>query len=66
MRGEVSSVKEDVAQLKLDIAGVRTEIVESRGVAREDLKSLKAQMYRLLLVQATVIVGLILGLQRLM
>ncbi|MDE0651886.1 MAG: hypothetical protein OXI12_16255 [Gammaproteobacteria bacterium] len=42
------------AELKADIAGLRGEFVT------------KAQMYRLLLVQATVIVGLVVGLQQLL
>lgn len=47
---------------RADVATLNHEIAEVRG----DIKNLKAQMYRLLLVQATVIVGLIVGLQRLL
>ena len=50
--------KADIAdlrtELKADIDGLRTEFVT------------KAQMYRLLLVHATVVVGLIVGLQQLL
>ncbi len=47
---------------RADVATLNHEIAEVRG----DIKNLKAQMYRMLLVQATVIVGLIVGLQRLL
>ena len=76
-RAEIAGLRDET---KTEIAGLRDELkvesVERRGdvarLSREitdvrgDIKNLKAQMYRLLLVQATVIVGLIVGLQRLL
>ncbi len=75
-----TELKAEIADCRAEIAGLRDELkvesVERRGdvarLSREiadvrgDIKNLKAQMYRLLLVQATVIVGLIVGLQRLL
>ena len=54
--------KSESAELKREVARLGREVAEARG----DVKSLKAQMYRLLLVQATVIVGLVVGLERLL
>ena len=54
-------LKVESTERRADVARLNHEISEVRG----DIKSLKAQMYRLLLVQATVIVGLIVGLQQL-
>ena len=76
-RAEIAGLRDET---KTEIAGLRDELkvesVERRGdvarLSREiadvrgDIKNLKAQMYRLLLVQATVIVGLVVGLQRLL
>ena len=55
-------LKVESAERRADITKVSREIAD----VREDIKNLKAQMYRLLLVQATVIVALIVGLQRLL
>ncbi len=77
LRGEIAELRDQTmagfAQLRdelrvesperrADVATLNHEIAEVRG----DIKNLKAQMYRMLLVQATVIVGLIVGLQRLL
>ena len=55
-------LKVESGERRADVARLSREIGEVRG----DIKNLKAQMYRLLLVQATVIVGLVVGLQRLL
>lgn len=54
LRTESARRREDFARLSSDIAQVRA-----------DLADLKALMYRLLLVQTIVIVGLVVGLERL-
>ncbi len=75
VRGEIATLREETRAgfvavrgemnvMKAEIADLRTEIVKVRSACHDDIKSLKAQMYGLLLAQATVIVGLILGLQR--
>ena len=64
-RAEIAELRDD---LKVESAERRADVTKlSREIAdvREAIKNLKAQMYRLLLVQATVIVALIVGLQRL-
>ena len=63
-------------ELKADIDGLRTELKADIAAVRAELKAgidglrsefvTKAQMYRLLLVHATVVVGLIVGLQQLL
>ena len=72
--------KADIAdlrtELKADIDGLRTELKADIADVRAELKAgidglrtdfvTKAHMYRLLLVQATVIVGLVVGLQQLL
>ena len=65
LKAEIAELRDD---LKVESTKRRADITKlSREIAdvREDIKNLKAQMYRLLLVQATVIVGLVVGLQRL-
>ena len=62
MAGLRDELQAESAERRTDVAKLNHEIGEVRG----DIKNLKAQMYRLLLVHATVIVGLILGLQRLL
>ena len=65
LKAEIAELRDD---LKMESTERRADITKlSREIAdvREDIKNLKAQMYRLLLVQATVIVGLVVGLQRL-
>ncbi|MXW10086.1 MAG: hypothetical protein F4X47_09100 [Gammaproteobacteria bacterium] len=52
-------------EFKADIAGVRAELKADIAGLRGEFVT-KAQMYRLLLVQATVIVGLVVGLQQLL
>jgi len=52
-------------ELKGDIDGLRTELKGGINGLRSEFVT-KAQMYRLLLVQATVIVGLVVGLQQLL
>ena len=72
VRAEVDGVrtelKTDIAdlrtELKTDIADLRTELKTDIDGLRTELVT-KAQMYRLLLVHATVVVGLIVGLQQL-
>ena len=56
-----SETRSEFAELRKELVKLGREVADSRG----DVKTLRAQMYRLLLVQATVIVGLILGLQQL-
>ena len=69
LKADIAGVR---AELKADIAGVRAEIDGLRTELKADIDGLrtefvtKAQMYRLLLVQATVIVGLVVGLQQLL
>jgi len=65
MRTEFAAVREEMGVMKADIADLRTELVKVRSACLDELKSLKAHMYGLLLAQATLIVGLIVGLQRL-
>jgi len=66
LKGEIAGLRDGLqaesAERRTDVAKLNHEIAEVRG----DIKNLKAQMYRLLLVHATVIVGLILGLQQLL
>jgi len=68
-KADIAEVKVEIAALevsaKADIADLRTELVKVRSACLDELKSLKAHMYGLLLAQATLIVGLIVGLQRL-
>ena len=66
MRTEFAAVREEMAVMRADMADLKTEIVKVRSASRDDTKSLKAHMYGLLLAQATLIVGLIAGLQRLL
>ena len=65
MKTEIAQLRDELkvesTERRADFAKLSREIAEVRG----DIKNLKAQMYRLLLVQATVIVGLIVGLQQL-
>ena len=65
MKTEIAQLRDELkvesTERRADVARLSREIAEVRG----DIKNLKAQMYRLLLVQATVIVGLIVGLQQL-
>ena len=53
------------ARLEQQIGALRTELRSEIAEVRLSVESLKATMYRLLLAQAAVIVGLIYGLQRL-
>ena len=64
LREESAGMRGDIAQLGQEMAELRSEISEVRLHARGHVT--KAQMYRLLLVQATVIVGLVVGLQQLL
>ena len=80
LKGDIADVRAEVdglrTQLKADIAAVRTELKADIADVRAELKAgidglrsefvTKAQMYRLLLVHATVVVGLIVGLQQLL
>ena len=66
MRTEFAAVRKEMDVMKADIADLKTEIVKVRSSCHDDIKSLKAHMYGLLLAQATLIVGLIVGLQRLL
>ena len=54
------------AKLEQQIGAVRTELRSEIAEVRLSVESLKATMYKLLLAQAAVIVGLIVGLQRLL
>lgn len=66
VKAEISQLRDELkvesTERRADVTRLSREIADVRG----DIKNLKAQMYRLLLVQATVIVGLIVGLQRLL
>ncbi|MDE2795235.1 MAG: DUF1640 domain-containing protein [Gemmatimonadota bacterium] len=66
VRGEIAEVRKDMNAMKADIADLKTGLVKVRSGCHDDIKSLKAQMYGLLLAQATLIVGLVVGLQRLL
>ena len=73
LKADIDGVR---TELKADIDGVRTELKADIADLRTELKAdidglrtefvTKAQMYRLLLVHATVVVGLIVGLQQLL
>ena len=54
------------AKLEQQIGSLRTELRSEIAEVRLSVESLRATMYKLLLAQAAVIVGLILGLQRLL
>lgn len=54
------------ARLKQQISGLRTELRSEIAEVRLSVERLRASMYKLLLAQAAVIVGLIFGLQRLL
>ena len=66
VREEIATVREEVATVRAEVADLRNEIVNVRSACQGDIKNLRAHMYGLLLAQATVIVSLILGLQRLL
>jgi len=66
VRGEIAEVRKEMNAMKADIADLKTGLVKVRSGCHDDIKSLKAQMYGLLLAQATLIVGLVVGLQRLL
>ena len=58
--------KAEMVDLRAQFASLSREVADVRVEVRGDIRSLGARMYRLLLVQATVIVGLIVGLQQLL
>ena len=62
LKGDIAAVR---TELKADIADVRAELKAGIDGLRSEFVT-KAQMYRLLLVHATVVVGLIVGLQQLL
>ncbi|MDE2874302.1 MAG: DUF1640 domain-containing protein [Gemmatimonadota bacterium] len=66
MRTGFAALRREMDVMRDDIADLKTEIVKVRSACHDDIKSLKAQMYGLLLAQATLIVGLVVGLQRLL
>ncbi len=66
LKGEIAALRKDMGVMKAEIAELKTELVKVRSGGHDDIKSLKAQMYGLLLAQATLIVGLVVGLQRLL
>ena len=63
LRDESAEIRGNIARLSREMGDVRSEVAEIRLQVGENVT--KAQMYRSLLVQATVIVGLIVGLQQL-
>ena len=63
LRAEFRDLRGEFRDLRTEFGDLRTELAELR--TRIDQHVTKAQMYKLLLVQATVIVGLIVGLQQL-
>ena len=65
LRTELKGDRRLRTELKGDIDGLRTELKGDIDGLRTELVT-KAQMYRLLLVHATVVVGLIVGLQQLL
>ncbi|MDE2866584.1 MAG: hypothetical protein OXR05_16015 [Gemmatimonadota bacterium] len=76
LKGEIGSLRTELkrdigalrtefdAKLEQQIGTLRTELRSEIAEVRLSVESLKATMYKLLLAQAVVIVGLILGLQR--
>ena len=66
LKGEIAELRKEMVVMKDDIADLKTGLVKVRSGCHDDIKSLKAQMYGLLLAQATLIVGLVVGLQRLL
>lgn len=64
LRDESAGMRDDIARLSREVGDVRSEVAELRLQVGQHVT--KAQMYSLLLVQATVIVGLIVGLQQLL
>ena len=77
LKGEIGTLRTEVereigtlrtefdARLEQQIGALRTELRSEIAEVRLSVESLKATMYKLLLAQAAVIVGLIYGLQRL-
>ncbi len=77
LKGEIGSLRTELkrdigalrtefdAKLEQQIGTLRTELRSEIAEVRLSVESLKATMYKLLLAQAAVIVGLIYGLQRL-
>ena len=70
LKEEITQLREEtraeIADLRTQFASLSRQVADVRLEVRGGIRSLKARMYRLLLVQATVIVGLVLGLQRLL
>ena len=64
LKAEIGQLRDESVETRSEIARLSREMAEARLEARGNVT--KAQMYRLLLVQATVIVGLIVGLERLL
>ena len=62
LQQEIGSLRTELHQ---EIGSLRTELKSEIAEVRLGVESLRATMYKLLLAQAAVIVGLILGLQRL-
>lgn len=65
LKAEIGQLRGESVEMRSEIARLSRKTAEARLEARGNVKGMKAQMYRLLLVQATVIVGLIVGLERL-
>ncbi len=62
-KADIDALREESAGMRKDIAQLGREMAELRLAVRGH--ATKAQMYRLLLLHATVVVGLIVGLQQL-
>ena len=66
LRAEINQLRDELraesAERRADFARLSREIGEVRG----KIENLKALMYRLLLVQTIVIVGLVVGVERLL
>ncbi len=66
LRAEITQLRDELraesAERRADFARLSREIGEVRG----NIENLKALMYRLLLVQTIVIVGLVVGVERLL
>ena len=60
------ATKTDIAEVKTEIAAVRSEIAEVKSELKADIANLKAEVFRALWIQAVGIVGLVVGLTKLL
>ena len=64
LKGDIGQLRDESVEMRGQIAQLSREMAEARLESRGHVT--KAQMYRLLLVHASVVVGLIVGLERLL